>query len=163
MKSRIAIGVAVASLAVVVLSGCSPAKTSTTTSAPAPAKSTPAAPAVASGATLAAADSALGKIVVDGHGMAVYEYDKDTKGATSSSCTGQCATNWPAVSGTAASFSGVTGKVASITGVDGKPQLTLNGWPLYYFIGDKAAGDTKGQAVGGVWWVLTPAGEPINH
>ncbi len=163
MKSRIAIGVAVASLAVVVLSGCSPAKTSTTTAAPAPAAVAPAAPAVASGATLATATTASGTIVVDGHGTAVYEYDKDTKGAASSSCTGQCAANWPAVSGTAASFSGITGKVASITGVDGKPQLTLNGWPLYYFVGDKAAGDIKGQGVGSVWWLLTPAGEPITH
>ncbi|ALX66630.1 COG4315 family predicted lipoprotein [Microbacterium sp. XT11] len=42
---------------------------------------------------------------------------------------------------------------------DGDKQITLNGWPLYYFAGDEKAGDVKGQGVNGVWWVLTPAGE----
>jgi predicted lipoprotein with Yx(FWY)xxD motif len=40
--------------------------------------------------------------------------------------------------------------------------VTLNGWPLYYFAGDSAAGDTNGQGVNDVWWVLTPAGEKIG-
>ena len=40
--------------------------------------------------------------------------------------------------------------------------MTLNGWPLYYYSGDKTPGDTNGQGVGGVWWVLTPAGDPIS-
>jgi len=57
---------------------------------------------------------------------------------------------------------GITGMVGTITGIDGEPQLTLNGWPLYYFAGDAAPGDTNGQGVGGVWWVLTPAGELIT-
>jgi predicted lipoprotein with Yx(FWY)xxD motif len=41
--------------------------------------------------------------------------------------------------------------------------VTLNGWPLYYYAGDSAAGDTNGQAVGGIWWVLDPAGEKISE
>jgi predicted lipoprotein with Yx(FWY)xxD motif len=56
----------------------------------------------------------------------------------------------------------VTGEIGTITGVDGATQLTLNGWPLYYFAGDSAPGDTNGQGVNGVWWVLTPAGEKIG-
>ncbi len=178
MKSRFAIGIAVSSLAILGLSACSADAEDSSTSSAAPATSTPATSAPEdtptttsepaesmddSGVALATAESALGTIVVDGDGMTVYQFDSDTQGADSSTCTGQCATNWPAVLGSAApELEGITGTVATITGIDGQPQLTLNGWPLYYFAGDAAPGDTNGQGVGGVWWVLTPAGELIT-
>lgn len=112
-------------------------------------------------AELMIADSTLGEIVVDGEGMTVYMFDNDTQGATSSSCSGQCAQNWPEVTteSEAPAVDGVTGEVGTITGVSGKTQVTLNGWPLYYFVGDEAAGDVNGQGVNDVWWVLSPAGE----
>lgn len=112
-------------------------------------------------AELMVADSSLGKIVVDGDGETVYMFDKDTQGSGQSSCTGECLTNWPPLTSTgdAPSLTGVTGEVGTITTADGSMQVTLNGWPLYYFAGDAAAGDVNGQGVGGVWWVLTPAGE----
>ncbi|WP_347345490.1 hypothetical protein [Microbacterium sp.] len=118
-------------------------------------------PAATSGAALMVADSSLGEIVVDGEGMTVYMFDSDTQGAGASTCEGQCAANWPAVTteSEAPAVEGVTGEVGTITGVDGATQVTLNGWPLYYFVGDTAAGDVKGQGVNGVWWVLTPDGE----
>ncbi len=126
---------------------------------PAAAPSAPA--AAASGAVLGVSESSLGQIVVDAKGMTVYMFDKDTQGATSSVCSGQCATSWPAVDVDSANVQvdGVTGKLGTITGVDGKTQLTLNGWPLYYYAGDSAAGDVTGQGVGNVWWVLSPTGE----
>ena len=162
MKSRIAIGLAVASFAVLGLTACSSDSGGSKTSAPATTTSA-GAQAPAAGAALATATTSLGTIVVDGKGMTVYEYASDTQGGDSSTCTGACASNWPAVPGSAApQLDGVTGAVATITGADGKLQLTLNGWPLYYYAGDKAAGDTTGQGVGNVWWVLTPAGELIK-
>ncbi|WP_082601072.1 hypothetical protein [Agromyces sp. Root81] len=165
MKLRIATGLAVMGL-VVALAGCSapaaeePAETGgTSTETEAPDMG-----AEASDALLTTADSALGEIVVDGEGMVVYMFDNDTQGAEASSCEGQCATNWPAVTtdSDAPEVEGVTGEVGTITGVDGSTQVTLNGWPLYYFAGDSAAGDTNGQGVNGVWWVLSPAGEKIG-
>ena len=128
---------------------------------PAPATSSA---AMAATTSLATAHSGLGTIVVDGKGMTVYQFDKDTQGGTTSACTGQCATIWPAVhaGSTMPTVNGVTGAVGTITGTDGQAQLTLNGWPLYYYSGDKAAGDTKGQGVGGIWWVLSPAGQRIT-
>jgi predicted lipoprotein with Yx(FWY)xxD motif len=118
----------------------------------------------ASNAALTTADSDLGEIVVDGEGMTVYMFDSDTQGSGTSTCEGQCATNWPAVTTDSDEpvVEGVTGEVGTITGVDGSTQVTLNGWPLYYYAGDAAAGDTTGQGVGDVWWVLTPAGEKIG-
>lgn len=113
--------------------------------------------------SLATADTDLGTIVVDGTGMVVYQFDQDEQGSGSSTCTDQCAENWPAVPGSAApELDGVTGEVGTITGVDGQPQLTLDGWPLYYFVGDQEPGDTTGQGVNEVWWVLAPDGEVIR-
>lgn len=114
--------------------------------------------------TLSTADTDLGTIVVDGEGKTLYQFDNDTQGGDASSCTGQCLTAWPPAHGgdEPPALEGVTGEVGTITGTDGMPQLTLNGWPLYYFAGDAAAGDTTGQGVNGIWWVLTPEGERIT-
>ena len=113
---------------------------------------------------LKTASSSLGTIVTDSDGMTLYMFDKDTKGATKSACEGKCLTAWPpAMMGASEpKLTGVTGKVASIDTPDGKKQLTLDGWPLYYWFKDAKAGDVSGQAVQGVWWVLDPAGTPIK-
>jgi predicted lipoprotein with Yx(FWY)xxD motif len=52
--------------------------------------------------------------------------------------------------------------VGTITRDDGTVQATLDGWPLYYWQGDKAPGDATGQGVQGVWWVLTPGGARVT-
>lgn len=112
------------------------------------------------GVLLKIASTSLGQVVVDGNGMTIYQYDKDTQNSGKSTCTGQCAAAWPAVETDSATpnVQGVTGKVGTIAGVDGKKQVTLDGWPLYLYAPDKNPGDTSGQGVGGVWWVLSPAG-----
>jgi predicted lipoprotein with Yx(FWY)xxD motif len=118
----------------------------------------------AENAELATADSALGTIVVDSKGMSVYMFDKDTQGSGKSSCTGGCLDAWPPVIAESDSpaVDGVTGDVATITRDDGTVQVTLDGWPLYYWQGDKAAGDVAGQGVQDVWWVLAPDGSKIQ-
>jgi len=136
--------------------------------APAPSASTSAGtPAGGGGAEvseLKTASSSLGTIVTDGKGMTLYMFDKDTKGGSTSACSGQCLAAWPpALMGAAApAASGVTGTVAAIDTPDGKKQLTLGGWPLYYWAKDTKPGDVTGQAVKDVWWVLDAAGTPIK-
>ena len=170
MKLRIAGGLAAATLAVL-LAGCtSPAAEEptddegTSVETEAPDTEAPETGAEDGGALLTTADSDLGEIVVDGEGMTVYLFDNDTQGGDSSSCEGACATNWPAVTTDSDDpvVEGVTGEIGTITGVDGATQVTLDGWPLYYFAGDSAAGDVNGQGVNGVWWVVSPAGEKIG-
>jgi predicted lipoprotein with Yx(FWY)xxD motif len=39
--------------------------------------------------------------------------------------------------------------------------VTYNDLPLYYFSGDEAAGDTNGQGLMDVWYVVSSDGEPI--
>ena len=46
--------------------------------------------------------------------------------------------------------------VNTVKRADGKLQLTIAGWPVYRYSGDKAAGDTTGQGVGKVWFAVTP-------
>lgn len=117
----------------------------------------------ASGA-LAVAETSLGQVVVDGEGMTAYMYDKDTQGTDTSACTGPCLTQWPPILSESETpeADGVTGTLATIDTPDGEHQVTLDGWPLYTFAGDAAAGDVNGQGVGGIWWALTPAGEKIG-
>lgn len=123
--------------------------------------SAPASGSESGSGTLMTADSDLGAIVVDADGKTLYMFDNDTQGSGTSSCTGECLTNWPplTVASDAPAVKGVTGEVGTIKTADGSTQVTLNGWPLYYFAGDAAAGDVNGQGVGGIWWVLSPAGE----
>jgi len=116
------------------------------------------------GVGLMTASTSLGDIVTDSAGMTVYMYDSDTQGSGTSSCSGGCLSAWPPVpaGSDAPELKGVTGKVDTITATDGSQQLTLNGWPLYYYASDSAAGDVNGQGSGGVWWVLDATGTPIG-
>jgi predicted lipoprotein with Yx(FWY)xxD motif len=124
---------------------------------------TPAADEPAADATLATADSDLGTIVVDGAGMTLYVFDKDVADSGESTCEGDCLVKWPPVvaESDTPTVDGVTGTVGVITRTDGTNQVTLNGLPLYYWAGDTAAGETTGQAVGDVWWVVAPNGDKI--
>ena len=49
-----------------------------------------------------------------------------------------------------------------ITRSDGTTQASYNGWPLYYWVKDSAPGDTTGQGVNKVWWVLDANGDAIG-
>ena len=117
-----------------------------------PATSTPAATALLTVAT----DPALGSHLVATNGMTLYTYAPDT--ANKSNCIGGCAAAWPpyAVTGPLTGGDGVTGTLSTYTRSDGSTQLTYNGRPLYFFGQDNAPGDTKGQGVGGVWYVAKP-------
>jgi predicted lipoprotein with Yx(FWY)xxD motif len=140
--------------------------TSPTTAASSPSPSPAASPA-ATGATIAVAtNSKLGQILVDGQGMTVYLFVVDT--GTISTCYTSCAALWPPVLTTGAPQAGA-GATASLLGTttrtDGKIEVTYAGHPLYYFIQDKAVGDTTGQGVngfGGLWWAMSPAGAAIT-
>lgn len=116
-----------------------------------------------SDADLSTADSSLGTIVVDGTGMTAYYFDKDTADSGKSACTADCAASWPAIetTSTTPTVEGVTGTVGTITGTDGKPQLTIDGRPLYTYVGDAKPGDVTGQGVGGIWYVVAPDGTEI--
>ena len=116
----------------------------------------------AGGTTVAVASSGLGDILVDGDGRTLYAFTKD-KG-DQSACSGQCASTWPALTGTATAGTGVQAALLSTsTQASGQAQVTYGGKPLYYFAGDAKPGDTNGQGVGDVWFVLTATGELVRE
>ncbi len=161
VTSRLSRFVAAAVLAST-LAACGSTGTTTTPAAGGGAPSA-ATSSAATGATVHAARTSLGEVVVDAAGMTLYMFTKDTKDSGKSSCAGQCLALWPPLfaDGTPTA-DGVSGTLATIPTADGKKQVTLNGWPLYYYAKDKAAGDVTGQGVGQVWWVLSKEGQPVQ-
>jgi predicted lipoprotein with Yx(FWY)xxD motif len=104
-----------------------------------------------------------GKIVVDGNGRTVYVFDKDTSGT--SNCSGDCLAKWPVVAAGDGEpqLDGIDASlVSTVTRSDGTKQLAITGLPLYLFASDSKAGEAKGQAVGGVWWVVGADGQKIT-
>ncbi|WP_447007617.1 hypothetical protein ACRAKI_14590 [Saccharothrix isguenensis] len=110
---------------------------------------------------LSAAESRqVGWFVADAGGFALYRYDKDSAKPPRSTCDGECVELWPPVLvGAHTMTSGVDPTlVGSVARADGKKQVTLAGWPLYRYTGDKKAGDLTGQGKGGTWFAVTPEG-----
>ena len=105
----------------------------------------------------------LGQFLVDNNGKTLYYRINDS--ANTSNCSGSCSTTWPPLISSAPTQSAsVTGNVSTTTRSDGQSQVTYNGWPLYYFFGDKNMGDTNGQGVNNIWYVVSsdiaPAASP---
>ncbi|MGW1295381.1 SCO0930 family lipoprotein [Streptomyces sp. NPDC002533] len=103
-------------------------------------------------------DPELGDIVVDGRGMTVYRFTKDSAWPMKTACTGECLKKWPVVAPMAKNaVDGVTTKgFVTFDRPDGIKQQTIDCWPIYTFAGDKKPGDTNGQGVGGTWYAVSP-------
>lgn len=146
-------------------SGYGGAASSSAPASSAPASSAPASSqAAAAGLTLKTSNVGGQTIVVDGKGMTVYFYTRDSKGTTASACVGGCATLWPAVTTASGkpALQGVTGTMGTIKTADGKDQVTINGMPIYYYAKDTAAGQASGQGVAGVWYVVGADGSMVQ-
>lgn len=110
-----------------------------------------------------ASDAKLGKFLVDEKGMALYMFTKDTP--DQSNCDAKCLANWPALetSGTPKAGPGVDASLVGTASLAGGAKIvTYNHMPLYYFVKDTQAGQTSGEDVGGVWYVVSPEGDPIK-
>jgi predicted lipoprotein with Yx(FWY)xxD motif len=123
------------------------------------------APATSSGPAnvMVGKSDALGSFLVDDKGMTLYLFTKDSP--NTSNCYDKCATSWPPLLTTGNPMAGDgadASKFGTTTRKDGTTQVTYAGWPLYYYAKDTKAGDTTGQGVGSVWYVISPAGEQIT-
>jgi len=98
----------------------------------------------------------VGKYFTDAKGMTLYIFKKDSPGK--SFCAGPCVAKWPLYYREKVSVpEGVNAlDFGTINREDGLKQTTYKGWPLYYFVSDKAPGDVLGHAVGNVWFVANP-------
>lgn len=149
------------------LAACGGNTESTTTATPAETTSPPAEATASStteavpGEVVALASSDLGDILVDAAGRTLYLFESDAQGP--STCYDSCESNWPPLVGAASAGDGVDGSLlGSVARDDGAEQVTYDGWPLYYFAGDATAGDTNGQGINDVWYVVSAAGEVVD-
>jgi predicted lipoprotein with Yx(FWY)xxD motif len=111
--------------------------------------------------SLSTASTDLGTVLVDPDGFTVYVFLNDTDGE--STCYDSCAATWPAVPGDTAISSDLDSSMfGTTTRTDGTEQLTVDGQPLYRYAPDTNPGDTNGQGVGDVWFVVGSDGGMIG-
>lgn len=99
----------------------------------------------------------LGHYLTDADGMTLYWFTRDIGGR--SACNDGCLEKWPVYyRESIAAPMGVDARdFETITRADGKKQTTFRGLPLYYFFKDAKPGDTAGQGLKKVWFVIDPA------
>ena len=172
MKRAIALAGVLATVAV----GCGGGGSSK--AAPAPAASTTAAETTTAARTTTAAEpkppngkrvtlhkSDYGKILADRRGRALYLFTHD---GAKSRCYGDCAKAWPPLLTKGAPRAGARVKqklLGTVKRSDGRKQVTYDGHPLYYYVGDHEPGQVLCQAVleyGGYWYVVKRSGEPVR-
>ena len=133
------------------------------TQEPSPTEEAPSPTEEPAAATVEVEASDLGDIVVDTEGRTLYVFLADE--GSESTCYDDCEGAWPPLTVEGEPVAG-EGIEASLLGTsertDGSTQVTLDGHPLYYFAQDATPDDVNGQGVGDVWYVVSPAGAPIQ-
>lgn len=129
----------------------------------------------ASGGAMIAANATIatgtvgeyGKILQDAKGHSIYIFTKET--GSKSACYDECAKAWPPVLTTGAPKAGSGAsddKLGTTKRSDGTTQVTYDGQPLYFYVGENGKPDqVLCQAVdefGGVWYIVGADGEPIT-
>ncbi|WP_345626221.1 COG4315 family predicted lipoprotein [Rugosimonospora acidiphila] len=143
----------VAVVAALFLSGCVESTVPVETPTPAPSY-------VRVSGLFAVATKIEGDVVIDGRGYVLYRSALDRSSPTRSVCTGSCTDLWlPVPSAPNLRLEGINRElVGTYRRPDGRTQLTLGGWPLYEYAGDRTPGDTGGRGIAGSWWLVRPDG-----
>lgn len=116
-------------------------------------------------ARIVAERSDFGRVLFDANGQAIYVFEIDDP--NQSNCTSaECVEAWPPVL-TEEQPSAGAGIQAELLGTirreDGTLQVIYNGHPLYFYE-HEGPGEIKCHNVnlhGGLWWVVTPGGDPV--
>ena len=109
-----------------------------------------------------AENAVIGTYVTDGAGRTLYRFDEDSAKPPKATCNGDCAKAWPPllIKSPGKIFpKGINPKIIGyVERADGHCQVTINGWPVYYFAKDAKPGDILGQGVKGTWFAIDPKG-----
>lgn len=122
--------------------------------------------AVPAGSAVALRTTSLGKTLVDANGRTLYLFEGDKRNVSTLSNAGLAV--WPRFVATGkvkAEAGAQTAKIETITSPGGGRQVTYNGHPLYYYVGDSKPGSTRGQALnefGALWYVLGSSGKAVT-
>ncbi len=109
-----------------------------------------------------AENTVIGTYVTDGAGRTLYRFDEDSNKPPKATCNGDCAKAWPPllIKSPGKIFpKGINPEIIGyVERADGRCQVTINGWPVYYFAKDAEPGDILGQGVKGTWFAIDPKG-----
>lgn len=145
------------------LAACGSSDEAATTTADAPAAAADDSASDASAAvSIGTGSTDAGDVLVNDAGLSLYGFLPDEGGTAT--CGGGCAQAWPPIMLPSGDLpAGLDAGLFSVTdAADGGSQLVANGWPLYLFAGDAAAGDITGQGSGGNWFLVAPDGSLIT-
>jgi len=96
---------------------------------------------------ISAGRAAFGTKMIDSHGLTIYRLSSDRAGR--SHCSAACKRVWVPVTSPGGKPHAGAGfrqsDVGSMQRSDGSDQVTFDGFPLYYFTGDKTPGETGGE------------------
>jgi predicted lipoprotein with Yx(FWY)xxD motif len=107
--------------------------------------------------------TALGSVLVDAKGRTLYLFEGDRPNVSTLSAAGRAI--WPPFTAKTKPAAMAGANAALIGTIPATGQLTYNGHPLYYYVGDQQSGQTAGQGLnqfGARWYVLSAAGSAIT-
>jgi predicted lipoprotein with Yx(FWY)xxD motif len=107
-------------------------------------------------ATLKVERTRAGMVLAGSKGLTLYYFTKDKPHSGKSACFGSCLKAWPALAAPVKAPAGahMPGPMGTITRGNGTVQVTINGYPIYYYVGDKAPGQIAGNGVEGTWHII---------
>ena len=119
-------------------------------------------PSTGVAAAISIKQTGLGRTLVDASGRSLYLFEADQTNMSTLSAAGRAV--WPPFTSatTPQASGGAAG--ARIGTIAGTGQVTYNGHPLYYYVGDQKPGQTAGQGLnefGALWYVLSPQGNAV--
>jgi predicted lipoprotein with Yx(FWY)xxD motif len=104
-----------------------------------------------------------GHVVADAAGHSLYLLSAEA--GSKIVCKGACLSIWPPLLVPASTKAlrvapGVKGHIGYVARSRTEKQVTLNGYPLYTFVGDKKPAETSGEGIthfGGTWFLIRPS------
>ena len=121
---------------------------------------------VAAGSAISLKQTSLGQTLVDANGRTLYLFEGDQRNVSTLSPAGKAV--WPPFTATVkpqAMNGAVAARIATVANPGGNAQITYDGHPLYYYVGDRGAGQTRGQGLnqfGALWYVLGAGGNAVT-
>src|SRR5690242_12313832 len=100
--------------------------------------------------------TSAGMVLAGSKGLTLYYYAEDKPGSGKSVCTGGCATAWPPLTAPVKAPMGakMPGPIGMITRAGGARQVTINGYPIYYYAEDMTPDEPRGNGAEGAWHVI---------
>jgi predicted lipoprotein with Yx(FWY)xxD motif len=95
-------------------------------------------------------------------GWTLYYFANDG-GKMISTCSGSCTEIWKPLPAVDISVGGDLNinDFGIVLREDGLEQIAYKKWPLYFYKGDVKAGDTNGDKIEGLWFVVKPKSYPF--